>query len=94
LGRFEGLTKRGILKKICAALDEANLTDESGLYSMPDNWLKGKNQMLDGVPVKGWSDALEHAPAKLITDQIAHSLQMVHKGARQESHRRDKVRDE
>jgi hypothetical protein len=77
--------KSFVLKAICAALDEASATDESGLFNIPENWLEGKNALLNGVPVKGWSDALEHAPAKLVTDQIANSLRMVLKDKGRES---------
>lgn len=65
------------LKSICADLDGATSSDPSGLCEIPENWKTGKPGSLRGARVKGWGEALELAPGKLVIDQINSSLSMV-----------------
>jgi hypothetical protein len=75
-----------VLKLICADLDKAQNADESGLYDIPEGWRLGSTESLRNTPAKGWSDALQLAPAKVITDQIRYSLKMFRRYELSESH--------
>jgi hypothetical protein len=49
-----------------------------GLYEIPESWKKSrKTQALRGATADGWSDALQLAAKKLVTDQVNTSLKMV-----------------
>jgi hypothetical protein len=70
--------RRDLLQSICTDLDNAASLDESGLYEIPKSWKKGgKTQALGGLGANSWSDALQLASKKLVTDQINASLKMV-----------------
>jgi hypothetical protein len=71
--------KHEVLRSICADLDTAMTSDESGLYELPESWRAGTATALHGAKCRGWCDTLELGAKRLITDHIKYSLEMVNK---------------
>jgi hypothetical protein len=66
------------LARICADLDAAvESSDEPASLDTPLGWKTGKTRCLEEMRLRGWSDALDHAPKSLVADQINYSLKML-----------------
>ena len=68
---------RPVLSAICADLDAASQSDDCLPVETPASWRRHANTINKDIQLRSWSDALDVASKRRITDQIRYSLRMV-----------------